>query len=239
MTLTLTDFLVLTIINTLAILISSYLSQKGKNEAILESAKKIAELTKLGENDAIKKDIGEITTKLKSVETAILEISSKRQDKFFQFRNAITDFANDLTVLVEWKYKTIPIGKDLIDPKAIKEGFLDFMSHWARVNSSYRRVILFSNVDKNFVTKIWELFTIIVKQYSITIEYYDVLLRYTAIQDDQNGALLAARREIIAALNRYLTLRDGDEQIEEKSQAAYNTLLQVLNAKLMEKYDTK
>lgn len=236
---TLTDFLVLTIINTLAILISSYLSQKGKNEAIIESAKKIAELTKLGENDAIKKDIGEITTKLKSVETAISEISSKRQDKFFQFRNAITDFANDLTVLVEWKYKTIPIGKDLIDPIAVKEGFLGFMSHWATVNSSYRRVILFSNVDKDFVTKIWEQFLIIGEQYAITIEFYDVLLRYVSIQDDQNGALKAARQEIISAQNRYLTRRDGDEKIEDKSLAAYNTLLQVLNAKLMEKYDTK
>ena len=236
---TISQFLILAIINTVAIFLSSYLIQIGKNKAILETAKEIAELTKSGENEAIKKDIGEITDKIKSVETAIYEMSSKKQDKFFQFRNAITDFANDLTVLVEWKYKTIPIGKDLFDPKAIKESFLDFMSHWARVNSSYRRVILFSHVEKDFVTKIWELFTIIVKQYSITIEYYDALLKFTAIQDDQNRALLTATQEIITAQNRYLTSRDGGEKIEKKSLDAYIILLQVLNAKLMEKYDAK
>jgi len=236
---TLTDLFVLTIINTLAIFSSSYLTQKGKNKAILETAKKIAELTKLGENEAIKKDIGEITTKIKSVESAISEISSRRQDKFFQFRTAITDFANDLTVLVEWKFKTIPIGNDLIDNSAIKEGFLGFISHWATVNSSFRRVVLFSNVDNDFVKKIWEQFQPIVKQYKITIEYYDVLLRYIAIQDDQNGALIEARQKIIAALKQYLSQRDGEEKIENKSHIAYHALLQVLHAKLMEKYDTE
>ncbi len=151
---TITEMGVLVIINIVSIFVSSYISEKAKNKAI-------------------KKDIGEITSKIKSVESAIQEISSKKQDKFFQFRTAITDFANDLTILVEWKYKTIPIGNDLIDPSVIKEGFLGFISHWATVNSSYRRVILFSNVDNDFATKIWEQFQIILNQYKITIELYD------------------------------------------------------------------
>ena len=236
---TITDLLIVSILNVLAIFIASYFTQKGKNEALIDAAKKISKLTKLGENEAIKKDIGDITNKIKSVETLITEISSKKQDKFFQFRTAITDFANDLTVLVEWKYKTIPIGNDLIDPVAVKEGFLGFISHWATVNSSYRRVILFSNVDYDFATKIWEQFQIIMKQYKITIEFYDVLLRYMAVQDDNNGALLAARKEINNAQEKYFSLRDGNENIETKSLEAYNTLLQILHAKLMEKYDSK
>jgi hypothetical protein len=234
---TITDFTILAIINTLAIFFSSYFSKKGGNKANLEDAKGIAERTKSGENEAIKKDISDITAKIKSVETAILEISSKKQDKFFQLRTAITDFANDLTVLVEWKFKTIPLGKDFIDPSAIKEGFLGFISHWATVNSSYRRVILFSNIDNDFITKIWKQFQIITNQYKITIEFYNVLLSYIAIQDDQNGALLAARQKIIAAQKEYVCLRDGNEKIEKKSFDAYIILLQVLNAKLMEKYD--
>jgi len=231
--------LIILILNVITIFFASYFTQKGKNEAIIDTAKEIAELTKLGENEAIKKDISDITTKIKSVETLITEISSKKQDKFFQFRTAITDFANDLTVLVEWKYKTIPIGNDIIDPVAVKEGFLGFISHWSTVNSSYRRVILFSNVDYDFDTKIWEQFQIIMKQYKITIEFYDVLLRHIAVQDDKSGALLAARKEISKAQEKFFSLRDGSENIEVKSQEAYNTLLKILQAKLMEKYDSK
>lgn len=236
---TITDLLIVSILNVLAIFIASYFTQKGKNEAIIDAAKEISKLTKLGENEAIKKDIGDITNKIKSVETLITEISSKKQDKFFQFRTAITDFANDLTVLVEWKYKTIPIGNDLIDPVAVKEGFLGFISHWATLNSSYRRVILFSNVDYDFATKIWEQVQILTKQYKITIELYDVLLRYMAIQDDNNGALLAAKKEILEAQKKYLLHRDGIENVEKKSLEAYSTLLQILQTKLMEKYDSE
>ncbi len=67
----------------------------------------------------------------------------------------------------------------------------------------------------------------------------DVLLRNIAIQDDQNGSLIEARKEIITAQKSYFFLRDGDEKIGVKSLSAYNALLQILNKKLMEKYDAK
>ena len=60
-----------------------------------------------------------------------------------------------------------------------------------------------------------------------------------AVQDDNNGALLAAKKEILEAQKKYLLSRDGIENVEKNSLEAYSTLLQILQTKLMEKYDSE
>jgi len=233
------DLLLLALLNILTIFITAYITQKGKNKAIKESANEIAKLTKLGENEAIKKDIEEISDKIKSVETAIIESSAKKQDKFFQLRSAITDFSNDLTILVEWKYRIIPIGNDFFSPVEIRAKFKDFISHWAAVNCSFRKIMLFSNNDNEFIKRIHEQYIFIVKQFEITVEYYDVLLINSIIIGDNGIPNKEAIQKMINAQSRYVERRSGKEKVEEESLVAYNKLTEILNTRLMEKYDEK
>jgi hypothetical protein len=235
----LVELLIIICANILSIFITAYLSQKGKNKAILEVAKKIARQTKLGENEAVKMDIEEISNKIKSVETAIIELSSKKQDKFFQLRSAITDFASDLTILVEWKFRIIPIGNDLFSPVEIRAKFEGFISHWAAVNSSFRKIMLFSNDDNEFLKQIHEQFLIIIKQFKITVEYYDVLLINSVIIGENNSPTLDAVKKMNDAQDIYRDLRDGSENVQKGAFNAYNVILQILNTRLMEKYNEK
>ena len=236
---TITGLLIIAILNVFTIFLASYFTQKGKNEAIIDAAKEIAELTKLGENEAIKKDIGDITTKIKSIETLITEISSKKQDKFFQLRSAITDFASDLTILVEWKYRIIPIGNDFLSPVEIRAKFKDFISHWAAVNCSFRKIMLFSKEDNEFLKRIHEQFLIITNQFEITVEFYDVLLINSIIIGDSGIPTKEAVQKMIDAQIKYCERRDGLENVEKGALKAYNKLLEILNSRLMEKYDEK
>lgn len=233
------NLLVLAAINIISIFITAYYTQKGINKANKESAMEMAKLSKLGENEAIKKDIEEISDKIKSVETAIIETSNKKQDKFFQLRNAITDFSNDLTILIEWKNRLIPIGNDLFSPVEIKTKFKDYISHWAAVNCSLRKIMLFSNDDKEFIVRIHEQFLYIIKQFQITVEYYDVLLINSIIIDDNGIPNKEAIQNMIKAQNLFIERRSGNENVEKNSLAAYNKLIEILNSRLMEKYDEK
>lgn len=233
------SILIIGIINLFSIIIVSYLSQRAINKANKADVKDIAEQTKQGENEAIKKDIEEISSKIKSVETAIIEISSKKQDKFFQLRNAIIDFSNDLTILVECKFRIIPIGNDLLSPVEIREKFKDFISQWASVNSSLRRIMLFSNDDNQFIKKINEQFLFIAKQFEITVEYYDVLLSNLIIVEENTMPTSKAVKNMTNALQKYIDRRDGSEKVQNKSFDSYNLILQILNSQLMKKYDEK
>jgi hypothetical protein len=233
------ELLIIIFVNVITVFFTAYFSQKGKDKAIVKSVKRIAEQTKLGENMAIKKDIEEISSKIKSVETAILEASSKKQDKFFQLRNAITDFANDLTVLVECKFKIIPIGNDFFTPVETRAKFKDFISQWATVSCSYRRIILFSNIDYEFINQIHEKFLCIVKQYEITVEYFDAILINSIIVGDDKTPTLNAVKKMNDAQEKYIVRRDGSEKVQNEAFHAYNVILQILNTRLMEKYNEK
>lgn len=232
-----TNIWILIVINIVSIFLASFLSQIGKNIAIKKTAKEIAKETKLGENEALKKDIEDISGKIKSVETTIQEFSSKKQDLFFQYKNAIVDYANDLTSLIEWKFKAIPLGQDLISPIEIRNKFKDFIEGWNAVCCSYRRIILFSSDDSDFIELIYKQFLFVIEQYKITISYYDVLLGNSIIVGDNKSPTPTALHNMTEALKEYTSQRDSG--IEKDSIKAYSSIMKSLHEHLVMKYNCK
>jgi hypothetical protein len=99
--------------------------------------------------------------------------------------------------------------------------------------------MLFSNDDNEFLKQIHEQFLIIIKQFKITVEYYDVLLINSVIIGENNSPTLDAVKKMNDAQDIYRDLRDGSENVQKGAFNAYNVILQILNTRLMEKYNEK
>lgn len=231
------DLFILALVNILAVWIIQYFFQKATNSANLEDIKELTRQSKLGENAASKEDIAEITQKIETVRNELAEFSSRKQDKFIQFRTAIVDYSNDLTNIVDWKFKTIPIGEDVFIPNAIKSDFIDFSSHWAKTSCSYQRIILYADKnDRKFVMEIYSTFQSILAQYKITIQYYDILLRYSSLVQLGGSEKENAIQEIISGQKKYYSKIN---EIENETFNAFSSIQQLLQKKLEEKYDFK